>query len=1188
LRRPGVFAALLLALVAAACALPGSAFAIEQRPLVESIGTDGTTSGTPFGNPAALTFDQGNKHLYALDGETQKIHGYDASTVGTHTPLGGSFPLTAPGAGFFDDIGVNSSSHNLYFASVGENKLFGFDTTGATLSGFPVSGHNFPCGVATDSSNNIWVAEGNEGKLQKYSPAGALLGTITIGGEPCDLAFDSADNLYVSFFFGSTKKYTAASNYTSSTEVDGETTNAITVDQSTDELYVAHFNYVSVYAADGTFLYEFGKSIASEEAEFSGVAIDQATEQVYVSSSREKKVLVFGAKLPLPQVTTEGTDNITATTATVHGTINPKGEAVLECHFEVVPASQFNSSKYGSVTAAEKFPCVPAAGSIPADSNPHAVSANVTGLTPATAYHYRLVATNAIGETKGSDRVFNSGPVSPLVEEESVEAAGTSEATLAAKINPRGGETTYHVEYGTTNAYGQSTAESVAFGFPTDNGKHPVSVHIGGLVPGTAYHFRFVASNKAGSAGGADTSFFTYPATSPSFGPCPDDQFRTGFGSQLPDCRAYEQGTPIEKHGSNALGVFVSVGVSSSGNRFSFFATGGLPTTGGLSSIVPFIASRGPNGWSTDGILPPTEPNFIGEVLGTNEDLSATLVKAEGPGGVGRQLFVRNSETATFEPGPVGPENFFPSLVGFAADPAHLALTSQSQLLPEAILGKSNLYDLDHGALTLASRIPAGSATTCDDEAGPACVVSPQGATRPARISPDGSRVFFTVHGVGQLGESSGRIYMREDGDRTKWISASQRTTPDPNGEKPAELLGISGDGSKVFFTGCEKLTDDSTAFSNGENACGTFNSGANKYEQGSDLYAYDVRSGELTDLTVDPNVSDPRRAQVKSLLGTSVDGSYVYFTAEGVLAPGASNSLFKPNFYVYHDGVTKFIAKATDGGEEQVARVSASGRALLFRSRASLTGYNNNSRACPGGGSDVGPCYEFFRYSAPEGKLFCVSCNPTGVPPSGIPSLGSSSANLFVKGSAAGGLSRNLSADGSRVFFESNEALVLSDTNGAGDVYEWEAKGAGSCESESQNGGCIYLISTGTSAEPVQFLGASASGDHAFFFTGQQLVPTDKDVLLDVYDAGVGAGLAAQHTLSPPSCASTACQANPAPPPDQTPASAAFSGPGNAHQRSKARKCPKGKRKVRQAGKVSCQKAHKQHKRHNNRGGAK
>ena len=100
--------------------------------------------------------------------------------------------------------------------------------------------------------------------------------------------------------------------------------------------------------------------------------------------------------------------------------------------------------------------------------------------------------------------------------------------------------------------------------------------------------------------------------------------------------------------------------------------------------------------------------------------------------------------------------------------------------------------------------------------------------------------------------------------------------------------------------------------------------------------------------------------------------------------------------------------------------------------------------------------------------------------------------------------------------------------------------------------------------------------------------MPADGDDLLDVYDASVGGGLASQHQLTPPTCASTACQANPAPPPDPSTASSAYQGAGNVHKAPAARRCPKGKRKVRRKGKVRCQKASKHHKRHSNRGGSK
>jgi hypothetical protein len=1234
LRRPGVLAALLGALTAAACLLPGSAFAIEQRSVVESFGPDGT-SGTSFERPGALSFDQGNKRLYALDLETQKIHGYSVPSAGTHTPLGGSFPLTAPGAGFADDIGVNSSTHNLYFASVGENELFGFNESGSGLSGFPVAGQNFPCGVATDSSSDIWVAEANEGKLRKYSPAGALLETIVIGGEPCDLAIDSNDNIYVSFFFGATKKYTAASSYTSSSQIDSEASSAVAVDPSTDEVYVAHSipfpnpSHISVYEADGSFLYEFGKAVAAGEAEFAGVAIDSATEQVYASAyddSFAKKILVFGVPLLLPRVKTEGADAITATTATVHGTINPKGQAVEDCHFEVVPVGQFGATGYGAVTPAEKFPCVPAAGTIPVDKNVHPVSANVSGLTFASIYHYRLVAKNAIGEAQGLDRNFISGPVAPLMKEQIVEAVGTGEVTLSAKINPNGADTTYLVEYGTSSSYGQSTPESAPIGDPADTTYHTVSVHIGGLAPATAYHFRFVATSDVGTAAGPDTSFATYSQAAPTFAPCSNDQFRTGPGARLPDCRAYEQATPIDKHGANAQGQPGLIQASPSGDRVDFFTNGGMPTTGGSANLYPFIASRGPGGWSSDGMLPLTSPGFRPGVIGWSEDLGTVFgVEPVEDNPNKSAYYLRDSDTATFQRGPTA-DTFTARLessaiAGFAADQSHLIFENESvQLLPNAVADVDNLYDLDHGVLTLAGRIPAGAASSCDDESGPACIVAPNGSfagpyawesgspnsggARSAyftqnTISRDGSRVFFTARGTGQ-------IYVREEGTRTTRISASQRTVPDPNGQKPAVFITATPDGSKALFLGCEKLTDDSTAVSTAENVC---HPPFGESKQGQDLYSYDVDTGELTDLTVDSN-GNPLGAAVQGVLGASEDLSYVYFVADGVLAPGATpGSCGKDplsgicNLYVSHDGTIKFIARMPRSEREnwsqvghgtadntRTSRVSADGRALLFESKQSLTGYNNiEARASDCFSALAGDlCREFFRYSAVDEELSCVTCNPTGIRPRGEASLGTTR-SVGLKGNTNFTfLTRNVSPDGNRFFFDSKDALLPSDVNGVTDVYEWEAKGEGSCESDSLNGGCLYLISPGNGPDRSFFADASTDGDHVFLFSSQQLVPGDEDELYDVYDAGVGAGLAAQHPLAPPTCSTTACQSNPAPPPDRTPASATFSGPGNAKAGSKGRKCPKGKRKVQRKGKVSCRKAQKQHKRHHNRGGSK
>jgi hypothetical protein len=888
-----------------------------------------------------------------------------------------------------------------------------------------------------------------------------------------------------------------------------------------------------------------------------------------------------------------------------------------------------------SFAGASSVPCSPPGPFNGSAKN--AVSGEANGLTPATDYAFRVLGTSVAGSSFGEARIFHTS-LAPTVSEESVSSVSEVGAILSAKINPKGGATTYHVEYGTTTAYGQSTPESAPVGGEGDESPHTVSVHIGGLEPGTAYHFRFVATNGAASVNGADTSFATFPAL-PSFAPCPNDGLRTGFGARLPDCRAYEQATPIDKHGANAQDKVNFIQAASGGDRITFFTNGGLPTTGGSALLYPFMASRGPGGWSSDGLQPATDPGFTGSIIGWSDDLSTTLVGAPAPGSSNPEnpeiaLYLRDSDTAAFQLGPVGVgSNAF--LAGFAADSGHLIFEAAAKLLGAPTFA-TRLYDLDHGNLTLAGRVPAGAATSCDDESGPACVVpageSVAGAyewfngTRCVHsggascsqytqaqnaISRDGSRVFFTDL-------ENKQVYVREDGSRTTEVSASQRTTPDPNGEKPAAFMAASSDGSKVFFASCEKLTDDSTAVSNGEGSCTTA-------DQGQDLYSYDLDTGDLTDLSVDSNVGDAKGAAVQGVLGTSQDGSYVYFAANGVLAPGASpgNCVIHGvagtcNLYVSHDGVTTFIARVRSGGASnsdendwiplyysgtdraKTSRVSADGHTLLFSSTESLTGYDNHlpssSEGCGGPGSHgiAGePCAELYRYSAPEEELTCVSCNPTGVPPAGDARVNTEATPGFTNPLRTAFLTRNLSADGKRAFFESEDALLPSDTNGKSDVYEWEAKGSGSCESESQGGGCLYLISSGTSPEPSYFGDVSANGDDVFFFTGQQLVPGDRDHLADVYDASVEGGLASQHELTPPTCTGTACQANPAPPPDPTLSSAAFNGPGNVHEGPSSQRCPKGKRKVTHRGKARCVKESKHHKRHqrranDNRGGQK
>jgi len=116
-------------------------------------------------------------------------------------------------------------------------------------------------------------------------------------------------------------------------------------------------------------------------------------------------------------------------------------------------------------------------------------------------------------------------------------------------------------------------------------------------------------------------------------------------------------------------------------------------------------------------------------------------------------------------------------------------------------------------------------------------------------------------------------------------------------------------------------------------------------------------------------------------------------------------------------------------------------------------------------------------------------------------------------------------SAVGSRFFFDTSSKLATQDTNAAPDIYEWEADGVGTC---TKSGGCLGLISDGRSAGAA-LIDAGASGGDVFFATRTALVPSDRDLAMDVYDARENGGF---PEAAGPDCVGDDC-AGPAPAPE-------------------------------------------------------
>jgi len=190
------------------------------------------------------------------------------------------------------------------------------------------------------------------------------------------------------------------------------------------------------------------------------------------------------------EVKGERASEVGLTEATLRGEVRPVGVET-KYYFEYG-----TTTTYGSKTAET---------SVESGGEFVAVSAPLAGLAPGTGYHYRLVATNSRGTTVGEDKEFETLGGKPIVLTEPIYALGYTSATLKGGVYGKGETTQFYFEYGTTEAYGQRTAEHEIAGAGFEEEKEAV----GGLTPGTDYHYRIVATNSYGTSYGADKSFST-------------------------------------------------------------------------------------------------------------------------------------------------------------------------------------------------------------------------------------------------------------------------------------------------------------------------------------------------------------------------------------------------------------------------------------------------------------------------------------------------------------------------------------------------------------------------------------------------------------------------------------------------------------------------------------------------------
>ena len=367
--------------------------------------------------------------------------------------------------------------------------------------------------------------------------------------------------------------------------------------------------------------------------------------------------------------------------------------------------------------------------------------------------------------------------------------------------------------------------------------------------------------------------------------------------------------------------------------------------------------------------------------------------------------------------------------------------------------------------------------------------------------SADGGRVFFVANYGLAAGDGTSTCLLNSINDEKdedngagtgcdlyeydvegKSLTDLSADTTDPHGADVRGVLGISEDGSVVYFASTGQLLPGAGDTAAEDEATeGTTRGGEPKTEAEANVYAYSA-------------------------------GKFAYVATIGEAEAGGWNHGQSP--FVEVDAIS-----AHKGMHYYNARVSSDGGYLLLATRDRIAAYDNTQQET---GKQE---WEQYEYSLSSGTLSCATCNPSGEPPVADENEPFSPLGTFNQ-VQNGIVPRNLTNDG-RVFFDTAQPLVASvgrdllrGHRPQPERLRMDAGGPGRLPARRRRAkrrGCLGLLSSGTDPFPSYFQGASADAQNVYITTHAALVPQDQDGLNDIYDVRVDGGIPAPAPA--PSC---------------------------------------------------------------------
>jgi DNA-binding beta-propeller fold protein YncE len=798
-----------------------------------------------------------------------------------------------PSSGWFElleanSVAVNDFNGDAFVADSGAGVIDVFDSARAqiaTLDGSTTPAGSFGGGAVSVAANNatgeVYVLDSTDNVVDAFDASGKYTCQITGGSIP---SFSECNGV--------------AGSATPAGALNAP--HGIAIDQATGDVYVIDANNgaVDIFSADGAYLRQISLASVPDGFDASntrGIAVDDFNGHIYLSDSGQVRLYEFDSAGNYLTTWTGGPCQSGSSAGPLESTVCEAPAGSFGGGYLSVAANNATGRVYVTETGHEVTDEFDSSGKYLAQFGTSYKNPRGTAVDQATGRIYishEVISHENQSVVSIEHREIIAGPHIDSTSSTNVDA---NSATLDANINPNNTPTSYYFQYGTSTSYGTEVPIGPGTSIGSAEGALEVSQPLRGLSPRTTYHYRVVVLSElvAGKPEALDG---------------PDETFTTqalGGESALPDGRVWELASPVDKRGATIEPPEASSGSGSEAGLAQAAASGGavtysasLPTEAdpeGFPDVEQVISTRGVSGWSSRDIsVPHDKPvsKYLGfgqEYRFFSEDLSSGVVEPFGPftalsvRASERTPYVRQSICDTF----ANEECYLPLVTSkepYADVPAGTDVGGS----PGSAFGnypfEDATPDLKHVIVTHSGNEAGLYEWSADEPPSTALqLVTILPTAEGGGPSPGDGGLLGSGEGTGlQGGSPNVRHALSDDGSRVFFSDSGHLYVRDTTKHESVRL---------DMALGVSEPTKEDAMFqiANADGNRVFFTAGrlTEHSAETGDLYmcALVEEGGKLTCVLSDLTPEESgREALVNTIVGASEDGSYVYFVANGAI----------------------------------------------------------------------------------------------------------------------------------------------------------------------------------------------------------------------------------------------------------------------------------------------------------------